>query len=177
MANSRVRKAKQEVRYALRSGVRTNGVDAETLSAALDHIQAANGTVTPELMLEYATPPDSPIHKALTWDNKRAGHQWRLQECRMLIRAVVTVSDSTPLMVYVGRDEGYQPVETVIRQQDWYAAALSHLQAKFSSASEAMHQLEAAAKKSPDSDKDRLAKITVALRAVDVAGQAISALH
>lgn len=56
---------------------------------ALWELADANaGRLTPDLVLEAASDPDSPLHSYFTWDDAEAAHKRRLDEARTLIRAV-----------------------------------------------------------------------------------------
>jgi hypothetical protein len=48
------------------------------------------GQLRPEVVVESARDPKSPLHSSFNWDDTEAAIQWRLQQARMLIRAVVT---------------------------------------------------------------------------------------
>lgn len=56
------------------------------------------GELTPEDVIEDAKHDNSPLHSFFEWDDGEAAHQYRLQQARGLIRAVVAiyVSDDKP---------------------------------------------------------------------------------
>lgn len=45
-----------------------------------------DGILTPEAVVEAAQPKTSPLHPHFEWDNKKAAHQYRLDQARELIR-------------------------------------------------------------------------------------------
>ncbi len=49
------------------------------------------GELTPQDVLEDARNPNSPLHSFFEWNNGEAAEQYRLQQARGLIRAVVAV--------------------------------------------------------------------------------------
>jgi hypothetical protein len=63
----------------------------------------------------------------------------------------------------------------VVQSPDLFALALAELQAKVRGAVEAVHELERAARGS--SDAERLAKVGLAVKALETAASAISSLH
>lgn len=46
------------------------------------------GTLTPPIVVEAATPKTHPLHHHFDWDNRAAGHKYRLMQARELIRTV-----------------------------------------------------------------------------------------
>lgn len=104
-----------------------------------------NGTLTPDLVLESARDPTSPIHSSFTWADDVAAHKHRLDEARALIRAV-KVEVRTERLVFeipafvrdpsVGSGQGYIGIgklrtdsdnarEVVLREMQRASAALS----------------------------------------------------
>lgn len=51
-------------------------------------IHAARNTITPEIVVDDAKDPESVLHEHFEWDDSVAGHQWRLEQARTLIRSV-----------------------------------------------------------------------------------------
>lgn len=47
-----------------------------------------DGNIAPDDMLAAGEPEDSPIHSLFVWDNDIAGHRYRLDQARELIRRV-----------------------------------------------------------------------------------------
>ncbi len=62
------------------------------------------GELTPEDVLEDARNPNSPLHSYFEWSDTEAARQYRLQQARGLIRAVVAI--------YTREDEGKEAVRT-----------------------------------------------------------------
>jgi len=44
------------------------------------------GHLTPEVVIQAAKDPDSPLHSEFTWDDAEAAHRYRLVQARALIR-------------------------------------------------------------------------------------------
>lgn len=99
-----------------------------TLREELERIRLKNnGVLKPEAVVEEAKDEKSPLHKYFTWDDSVAAHQWRLEQARRLIRAVVTiVDDHKPVIVraYVslttdrGKDS-YRAIRDVLAMEQY----------------------------------------------------------
>jgi hypothetical protein len=60
-----------------------------SLRSLLTEVADSNGgELTPETVLESATPVESPLHSRFEWDNGVAGHAYRLSQAQQLIRSV-----------------------------------------------------------------------------------------
>lgn len=56
----------------------------DTLTEIRDDVES----LTPEAVLEAATPKGHPLHDRFEWDNRIAGHQYRLAQAAQLLRVV-----------------------------------------------------------------------------------------
>lgn len=66
--------------------------DAEAVGQHLELLrEKCKGELTPEDVLADAKHDNSPLHSFFEWSNTKAAHQYRLQQARGLIRAVVAV--------------------------------------------------------------------------------------
>lgn len=52
----------------------------------LERIHDANGSLSPELIVEAARSAYHPLHHAFTWDDSVAAHEYRLLQARAMIR-------------------------------------------------------------------------------------------
>ena len=99
------------------------------ITEAINAIAHRNkGRITPEEVVEAATDESSPLHDFFEWDDGIAGHRFRLEQARTLIRSVTvtikteTVSVST--VAYVrdpsvdSRDQGYVSVSRIRKHED-----------------------------------------------------------
>jgi hypothetical protein len=66
--------------------------NSETLAELLK--LRKNGLLTPEVVVNAAEPVSSPLHPHFEWDDSKAGHQYRLEQARQLIRVQVTVLEN-----------------------------------------------------------------------------------
>jgi len=179
MSNRRVRQAKKEVRFMLREGARVSG-DPNQIGRELESIYSEEGQINAEIYVKAAKDPGSALHGTLEWDNRKAGHQYRLMQARTIIRAIVVTDGektSGPVYVKVSKDKGYQPADVVVHDVDMFSAALTLLQRKLNESLRAVNDLKSAAEALPDTEAERMAKITMAVQALHTADRAVSAIH
>ena len=189
MSNRPIRK----LRYEFKQGARY-GIAADVVGSELAKIQQEHGVTTPHAVVEAGRPEDAPLHPVFEWRNEVAGEKYRVWQARNLIKAVVTIEEkngkdeSTQVYVHVpkgsaGDDElnqtpsGYQPVSVVVSRPDMYASALSELAGKVSAAKASLEALTRAAEQAPDTDQERMARIAIAVQAMQTASAAVQALH
>jgi hypothetical protein len=55
---------------------------------ALEALQNRYGQLAPEAVVEAARDPASPLHGYFLWDDEAAGHEFRMEQARQLIRSV-----------------------------------------------------------------------------------------
>jgi hypothetical protein len=91
----------------------TFNIDPQVAGLELEKIRGHNsGDLAPEAVVLAAKDDKSPLHSVFEWNDEAAGHQYRLQQASLLIRAIVVTtmsggaSRSEPLRASV------QPVET-----------------------------------------------------------------
>lgn len=100
--------------YKFRKGY-SPGIPAQEVGNRLMEIEAAEGSLTPQLVVEDARPEDSVLHPAFDWENEVAGEKWRIHQARQLIASVVVtqiddVQPREPVRAFVnvrqaGQDE------------------------------------------------------------------------
>jgi hypothetical protein len=107
----------------------------------LGEVLARRGKLTPEIVVEEATPEESPLHGFFEWDDSVAGHQYRLEQGRTLIRMqrIVIVNPSggrLKVRAFVSvrspsePDAGYMPVRAVAEDPVLSDRALSNARAE-----------------------------------------------
>ena len=169
MSNSKIRKLKDEV------------------NAEMIRLHKLNDGLRPSEVVEAASKKDSPLHGEYQWDNKKAGHEYRLIQARVMIRHVVITlePDKPERFVHipasssedVDSGEGvYQPISLVIEHPDWFARALGAAQAKLAGAKLAFNELQSAAERGDRAD-DRVPVILAAMAALEIADAAVKRLH
>jgi len=148
--------------------------------AELQRIRATEG-LSANAVIEAAEPEGAVLHPAFEWDDATAGGQYRLMQARHLIRSVQVVqADGASRSVYVHVTSAekageYDTIEAVVQNPDRYTLALMELEKKLGAAREAVEELKAAALATGDPDK--MARITIAVEAMRMAGEAVHALH
>lgn len=123
-------------------------IEREAIRAALAKIAAKNGgRLTEDAILVAAKHADSVLHDIFEWDNKKAGHAWRIEQARELIRSVrvVTKTDRTTIstVCYVrdpdaaADEQGYVSVASLVGETERARAVLV---AEFSRAAAALRR-------------------------------------
>lgn len=54
------------------------------------------GNLDPELVVEVASKPRSPIHKEFEWDDATAAHEHRVERARNMIRCIHVIREEAP---------------------------------------------------------------------------------
>lgn len=156
----------------------------EILDNEVTRIYERDGKVAASVLLEEQTPPDAPLHDRFEWDDSKAGHEYRLDQARKLIRvARVVVGDRPSTLVHVakvenadadGKEGYYKPVSVIIENMSEYTIALESALIRLQAAKREVEELERVAK---DSEEDVLARIAVAMKALSTAETALQPLH
>lgn len=110
--------------YKFRAGSRLHG-DAQAAGNSLAGIRATRGRLVAPEVVEAARPAESALHPYFEWDDTEAASEYRKEQARHLIAAVVVVrteahGDVTPIRAWCkvsGRD-GYESVEVVMASPD-----------------------------------------------------------
>lgn len=168
--------------YRFRDGSRFSG-NAELAAAELERIRTEQGTLKAETIVTEATPEDAALHGWFEWNDAAAAHEHRLDQARRLVRAIVIVHDNLPptsMYVHVreqeAREGGYEPLTIVASHPDRYLMALSEAEVGLSSARRRVDELLDAAK-SGGAKKGEVARIMLAIQALQTANEAIQSLH
>ena len=82
--------------WKVRSGARLSQANAEVLKPLLDELADLSTEEMEEEGLRRSAPKDSPTHHLFEWDNKKAGHEYRLSQMRQYIGAFVLVDERVP---------------------------------------------------------------------------------
>ena len=59
-----------------------------TAQDILQKLAQEHGQLTPEIVIDYASPQNSPLHKFFQWDDSKAAELYRLEQARGLIRRI-----------------------------------------------------------------------------------------
>lgn len=96
----------------------------QEVADALIALENERGQITPELVVEAAADPQSPLHKSFTWNDEEAAYSYRLDQARALIRSVeyeitirrktVTVGKYVRDVALPMREPGYRSIPSVI---------------------------------------------------------------
>lgn len=116
--------------------------DAEKVYSELETI----GTKSPQNIVDYAEEhPDSELHKCFTWDDSKAANEWRKAEARQVVRLLVFADDETKqptqIRVLQKATDAYEPVKTIVRNNDEYAKLLARAKAELKAFRERYKQI------------------------------------
>ena len=177
------------MKYVFREGRKPKGVKADAAAAELERIYATHGALQPSVIVEESKPKDAPLHPAFEWRDNVAAEEYRLFQARNIVRCVHVIEEgekkAAPVFVHVRvqhdedeptkREGEYHPVSVVVQNVDLFERALSELEQRMCGAMASVEALRSAAEKSDDSY--RLARVALAVRALETASDAIRALH
>ena len=169
-------------------GYSPKGVSAEAAGETLERIASRDGAITPQAVVDEATPKKSPIHPAFEWRNDVAANEHRKWQARNLIRSVRVVEQdvqgekqTTPAYIHVRpqtaetRDGGYHPAATVISDFDLFERAISEAHQKLISAERSVNELRSLAQKTEQ--RDKLTAISIVSASLQTAAKALAAIH
>lgn len=99
----------------------SKNVDVNAILAEIETVENTMGAITPENIVSFASNKRAQFHKMFEWDDKKAGHQYRLQQARQIINniEVVIVSNneerSLPAYEIVSSESGreYRSIEAM----------------------------------------------------------------
>jgi len=118
--------------YDFQSGRSIRNVNPQQAGEELDRLRADKGTLTPAIVLEAASEPDSPLHAAFEWDDSAAAQQHRLQQARRLITSIRVLNSPTakPTVAFVSvktpsKGREYIPVMEAMSTEELKARVLS----------------------------------------------------
>lgn len=99
-------------------------VDAQTAGEELERIRVRhNGRLDQDNLLREAAKPKNPLHAHFEWNDRRAAHEYRLEQARYLIRSIE--------VVMAADDEGEEPKTirafvNVVRDEDRSYTSVAH---------------------------------------------------
>jgi len=166
-----------------RSASRFHG-DAALVAAELERIRVDHGALQSATIVAEAKAEGSPLHPYFDWDDAIAAHQYRLDTARRLVRSIEVVEgDRSPRSFYVHyagpespSEGGYEPLSIIKVQPDRYLSAIAEAQRDLTAAQRRMAELLDVAQ-STGARKVEVARIMLAVKALQTANEAIQALH
>ena len=106
--------------YTWRPGSR-HKVPASVAAAECERLEA-EGRLTAEELVEESRNEDAPLHEEFEWRDDVAAEEWRKQQARMIINALVVVSEEhEPVRAFVNlvqRSPEYTSVHTAVQRSD-----------------------------------------------------------
>ncbi len=164
-------------------------VPAEKAAKEFERIRRKVGALTPAAVVDESRPEDAVLHSAFEWDDTKAAEEYRKGQAGTLIRAVVVVHEDEKIpehrnYVLVTQPERtpeqagthYIPAEVAVREVDLFADALGRLETKMREIQSSIREFESLAKRE-SKDPERIARIGMAVKALETASAAIAGLH
>lgn len=113
-------------------GYRAN-VSAGIFAEEVERIKKEHGRATPPLVVKWARPKNSPIHKLFEWDDRKAAERWRIDQAGEYLRKiVVTVEEDTgPTQVRLyysvtdSKGPNYRSMDEVTGNKDYLRQVLA----------------------------------------------------
>lgn len=105
----------------------------ERIDAELESLRKQHGVIRPGDVVEYAADPGTALHSQFTWDDKVAGHQYRLWQARQIISVRVQIIEKAnePVRLYVSlpsdrkAGNGYRALVDVLNDEEQRAELLA----------------------------------------------------
>jgi hypothetical protein len=176
-----------------KNGYRGN-IAADIAAEEFARISDGEGGLTPAAIVEAARPKDAPLHPAFEWNNAKAAELYRRNQASTMVRALVVLrgDEGCPehrAFVRVSSEQGgnavplsgmapthYVPMTVAVQDARMFADALGRFEAKVADAQRSARELQALAN-AEGAEPERLARIGLAVRALETASVAISELH
>lgn len=189
MSNKKVSEAKKKVEFILRGDRHSiGGVTADAVGSELSRIYKRDGELTAPVVVDEARPDNAVLHPAFEWNDLKAAEEYRVYQARNIIKQVQIVTENKDgsksersvfvhVPSHISGKSAYHTVEAVVEREDWFAAAYQDLVMRVKSAQGAAEALQHAASKSNETDRERLAKIALAVQSLQTAGAVVQALH
>ncbi len=163
-------------------------ISADVAGHALKEIRANTGNLTAQSVVDNSRPEDAPLHPSFEWDDWEAAEAYRRHQARSLIRALVVVApDKTTAREYTGvttevkgptgrLGTTYVPTVQVVQSASMFADAMQRLETHLQRARASVIELRQMGEKE-GVEPERLARIALAVTAIEAASAAISGLH
>lgn len=164
-------------------------VAADVAGNALKEIRLKKaGELTAQTVVDESRPDEAPLHPQFEWNDWEAAEAYRRHQARNLIRALVVVSpDKTTAREYTGVTSevrgptgrlgtNYVPTVHVVQSASMFADAMQRLETHLHRARASVVELRQMAE-SEGVEPERLARIALAVSAIEAASAAISGLH
>ena len=125
---------------------RSWNVSAQIAGKELEKIEARDGEITPQAVVDEARPEGSALHKIFEWNDEKAAEQYRIHQAKTFIRCVVVKplpedKVKEPVRMFINRntiDEGQTKTGSYIN----YRSAFENPDAREVILSNAKHELK-----------------------------------
>jgi len=166
-----------------------SSISAEVVGAELDDLRAKNdGRINAQQVVDASRPEEAPMHPMFEWQDEVAAEAYRRHQARTIVRAIVTVNPQTKeeIRKYVGVNAvvqqpsrattDYVSMDDAVNSAALFAEAISRLEMHVQRARASVNELRAAAERN-GAEPERLARIAVAVKAIEAVSIAIGGLR
>lgn len=104
-------------------------VDAQTAGEELERIYSKNGTLTAADVVEESRSELAPLHSCFEWRDGVAAEEYRKEQARRLMRAIVQPvetprEDPTEVRAFFNVQHSYHPFQVIVQSEDKMEALL-----------------------------------------------------
>lgn len=107
------------------------GGDPQAVGEKLHSLRKSRGQLTPTEVMKEARRASSILHRYFEWDNRKAGEKFRLEQARVLITSIVTISmegtETESIRSFVKINNSFEPIEIVMSDSVMREQALSEV--------------------------------------------------
>ena len=96
-----------------------------------DEILSIGESATPQQIVDKARDENTELHKCLEWEDSVAAEAWRRQQARQITYFLVIQEKEVPtdrpeyrVLYKAEEDDGYKPVQMIVKHEDSYNALL-----------------------------------------------------
>jgi hypothetical protein len=182
MANRKLRELKKQYQYS--DGSRYK-VSAQVAGEELERISAKYGHLKSSTIVDESRPEDAALHPVFEWDDWKAAEKYRVHQASTLVRRVNIVSADPEVPSHkayyqtVVVDEPaavYVEAERIVASPAMFAEAVARLERTLNQARRSVDELQDLSQQI-GGEPEKLARISLAMKAIEAAGAAVAALH
>jgi hypothetical protein len=140
--------------FKFREGSRLSG-NAQQVGEALMEIHERKGQLVAPDVVQEASDHKHPLHPRFEWNDETAGHQWRLEQARHLIRSVVLIEteshgEMAPVRAFAKitteNRSSYEPIMKVMSDSQLRAKVLTEVKEEIRGLRDKLESLNGVAK-------------------------------
>ena len=108
--------------YTFTDGFRARGIDPQVAGELFEQLWDTH-SLTAEGLVDASRPEDAPLHKYFEWDDRVAAEEYRKEQARHIIAAIIAVPEpgKPPVRVFFNTDvrsPEYKPLQVILLNRD-----------------------------------------------------------